>query len=95
MKYTIEEHTVSLQPTAAIHASVPLADVGWWIAHLGQRYDAFIWCEQTTAVHPLHTQPAHGELETYPQASRPAPRAPGQARERQRAYTYDPGACPS
>nr|WP_322786269.1 erythromycin esterase family protein [Catelliglobosispora koreensis] len=33
---------------------------------LGQRYDAFVWCEQTTSVHPLHTQPAHGEWETYP-----------------------------
>jgi len=33
---------------------------------LGERYDAFIWHEQTDAVHPLHTQPAPGELETYP-----------------------------
>ncbi len=33
---------------------------------LGERYDAFIWYDQTTAVHPLHTQPAPGELETYP-----------------------------
>ncbi|BCJ75829.1 hypothetical protein CS0771_53730 [Catellatospora sp. IY07-71] len=33
---------------------------------LGERYDAFVWCDQTTAVHPLHAQPAPGEMETYP-----------------------------
>jgi len=33
---------------------------------LGERYDAFIWCDQTTALHPLPAQPAAGELEAYP-----------------------------
>ncbi|HEX6968448.1 MAG TPA: erythromycin esterase family protein [Micromonosporaceae bacterium] len=33
---------------------------------LGERYDAFVWCDQTTALHPLPTAPAPGEFETYP-----------------------------
>lgn len=33
---------------------------------LAGRYDAFIWCDETGPVHPLHVQPAPGELETYP-----------------------------
>lgn len=33
---------------------------------LGERYDAFVWCDQTSALHPLPAQPTAGELETYP-----------------------------
>ncbi|HEX5594968.1 MAG TPA: erythromycin esterase family protein [Micromonosporaceae bacterium] len=33
---------------------------------LSQRYDAFIWCDQTTALHPLPARPVPGEMETYP-----------------------------
>jgi len=33
---------------------------------LAERYDAFIWIDQTSAVHPIHVAPARGELETYP-----------------------------
>lgn len=33
---------------------------------LGERYDAFIWCDRTTALHPLATRAAPGEMETYP-----------------------------
>ncbi|MEO3744412.1 erythromycin esterase family protein [Plantactinospora sp. B5E13] len=33
---------------------------------LGDRYDAFVWCDHTTALHPLPTWVASGELETYP-----------------------------
>jgi erythromycin esterase-like protein len=33
---------------------------------LGERYDAFIWCDQTTALHPLPAMTAPGEMETYP-----------------------------
>jgi erythromycin esterase len=33
---------------------------------LRERYDAFIWCERTGPVHPLHARPEPGELETYP-----------------------------
>lgn len=31
-----------------------------------ERYDAFIWCDQSTALHPLPARPAPGEMETYP-----------------------------
>nr|MDT0657824.1 erythromycin esterase family protein [Micromonospora sp. DSM 115978] len=31
-----------------------------------QRYDAFIWCDRTTALHPLPAEVAPGEMETYP-----------------------------
>ncbi|MER7440607.1 erythromycin esterase family protein [Micromonospora avicenniae] len=33
---------------------------------LGERYDAFIWCDDTTALHPLPAVSTTGELETYP-----------------------------
>lgn len=33
---------------------------------LVERYDAFIWCDQTTALHPLPAQTTFGEMETYP-----------------------------
>ncbi|WP_326562804.1 erythromycin esterase family protein [Micromonospora sp. NBC_01796] len=33
---------------------------------LADRYDAFIWCDQTTAVHELPANAEPGELETYP-----------------------------
>ncbi|MFG1951165.1 erythromycin esterase family protein [Micromonospora sp. NPDC048830] len=33
---------------------------------LGERYDAFIWCDETTALHPLPAVAAPGEMETYP-----------------------------
>lgn len=33
---------------------------------LDERYDAFVWCDVTKPVSPLHAQPAPGELETYP-----------------------------
>jgi erythromycin esterase len=34
---------------------------------LGERYDAFLWFDQTAALHPLHVPPAHDrEPETYP-----------------------------
>jgi erythromycin esterase-like protein len=33
---------------------------------LAERYDAFIWCDQTTALHPLAALAVPGELETYP-----------------------------
>ncbi|ASW56530.1 erythromycin esterase family protein [Plantactinospora sp. KBS50] len=33
---------------------------------LAQRYDAFLWCDQTTALHPLAATRRAGELETYP-----------------------------
>ncbi|MFD6753212.1 erythromycin esterase family protein [Micromonospora gifhornensis] len=33
---------------------------------LGQRYDAFIWCDETTALHPLPALSTPGEMETYP-----------------------------
>jgi erythromycin esterase-like protein len=33
---------------------------------LGDRYDAFMWCDRTSALRPLHAQPAPGEMETFP-----------------------------
>ncbi|MER7458629.1 erythromycin esterase family protein [Micromonospora sp. NPDC126480] len=33
---------------------------------LGERYDAFIWCDEATALHPLPALTAPGEMETYP-----------------------------
>lgn len=33
---------------------------------LADRYDAFIWCDQTTALHPLPVRAVPGEMETYP-----------------------------
>jgi erythromycin esterase-like protein len=33
---------------------------------LADRYDAFIWCDQTSAVHELPANAGPGELETYP-----------------------------
>jgi erythromycin esterase-like protein len=33
---------------------------------LGDRYDAFIWCDHTTALHPLPASTMPGEMETYP-----------------------------
>ena len=33
---------------------------------LGERYDAFIWCDETTALHPLPARAVSGEMETYP-----------------------------
>ena len=33
---------------------------------LGERYDAFIWCDETTALHPLPALATPGEMETYP-----------------------------
>ncbi|HET6563399.1 MAG TPA: erythromycin esterase family protein [Marmoricola sp.] len=34
---------------------------------LGRRYDAFLWLDETTALHPLHGVSAQGEeMETYP-----------------------------
>ena len=33
---------------------------------LAERYDGFIWCDETTALHPLPALSAMGEMETYP-----------------------------
>ena len=33
---------------------------------LSQRYDAFVWCDRTTALHPLPAHEVRGELETFP-----------------------------
>ncbi|GAB2960756.1 hypothetical protein GCM10027280_56960 [Micromonospora polyrhachis] len=33
---------------------------------LAQRYDAFVWCDRTSALNPLPAAPVPGELETYP-----------------------------
>ena len=33
---------------------------------LGERYDAFVWCDETTALKPLPATTMPGELETYP-----------------------------
>jgi len=34
---------------------------------LGRRYDAFLYFDDTTALHPLHGEPpAEGEADTYP-----------------------------
>ncbi|MFF0721169.1 erythromycin esterase family protein [Micromonospora sp. NPDC003816] len=33
---------------------------------LGDRYDAFVWCDETTALHPLPALTTPGEMETYP-----------------------------
>ncbi|WP_212826835.1 erythromycin esterase family protein [Polymorphospora rubra] len=33
---------------------------------LGDRYDAFVWCDQSTPLHPLPARSVPGELETYP-----------------------------
>lgn len=33
---------------------------------LSARYDAFIWCDHTTALRPMHAAPTRGELETFP-----------------------------
>ncbi|WDZ85045.1 erythromycin esterase family protein [Micromonospora cathayae] len=33
---------------------------------LGERYDGFVWCDETTALHPLPALATPGELETYP-----------------------------
>jgi erythromycin esterase len=34
---------------------------------LGRRYDAFLWLDRTTALHPLHgVEAQRGEMETYP-----------------------------
>jgi erythromycin esterase-like protein len=33
---------------------------------LGERYDAFVWCDRTSALHPLPADVAPGEMETYP-----------------------------
>ncbi|MEV4493004.1 erythromycin esterase family protein [Micromonospora coxensis] len=33
---------------------------------LADRYDAFIWCDETTALHPLPALTELGEMETYP-----------------------------
>ncbi|NHC14590.1 erythromycin esterase family protein [Motilibacter sp. E257] len=33
---------------------------------LGDRYDAFVWIDETSALHPLHLAPAAGEMEAYP-----------------------------
>ncbi|HEX7743849.1 MAG TPA: erythromycin esterase family protein [Micromonosporaceae bacterium] len=33
---------------------------------LARRYDAFIWCDRTSALHPLPARTAPGELETFP-----------------------------
>ncbi|WP_406075539.1 erythromycin esterase family protein [Micromonospora sp. NBC_01638] len=33
---------------------------------LGDRYDAFIWCDETTALHPLPVTALPGEMDTYP-----------------------------
>jgi erythromycin esterase len=33
---------------------------------LADRYDAFLWCDQSTALHPLAARAVTGELETYP-----------------------------
>jgi erythromycin esterase len=33
---------------------------------LARRYDAFVWCDRTTALHPLPARTAPGELETFP-----------------------------
>ncbi|NBE80510.1 erythromycin esterase family protein [Micromonospora rubida] len=33
---------------------------------LGERYDAFVWCDDTTALQPLPALTSFGELETYP-----------------------------
>ena len=31
-----------------------------------ERYDAFVWCDEATALHPLPALPTPGEMETYP-----------------------------
>ncbi|TDC80904.1 erythromycin esterase family protein [Micromonospora sp. KC606] len=33
---------------------------------LADRYDAFVWCDETTALHPLPACTALGEMQTYP-----------------------------
>lgn len=33
---------------------------------LGERYDGFVWCDESTALDPLPARGAGGELETYP-----------------------------
>lgn len=33
---------------------------------LAERYDAFIWCDEATALHPLPALTTPGEMETYP-----------------------------
>ncbi|NHC46918.1 erythromycin esterase family protein [Motilibacter aurantiacus] len=33
---------------------------------LGDRYDAFVWADGTTALHPLHLTPTAGEMEAFP-----------------------------
>jgi len=33
---------------------------------LGDRYDAFVFVDETSALHPLHLVPAPGEMEAYP-----------------------------
>jgi erythromycin esterase len=39
----------------------------WGNYVLGRRYDAFVWCDETTALRPLHGVPARGEeRETWP-----------------------------
>ncbi|MGV9980235.1 erythromycin esterase family protein [Micromonospora wenchangensis] len=35
-------------------------------SRLADRYDAFVWCDQSTALHPLPARTTTGELETYP-----------------------------
>ncbi|MFB9235402.1 erythromycin esterase family protein [Plantactinospora siamensis] len=35
-------------------------------SRLAERYDAFLWCDRTTALHPLAAIARSGELETYP-----------------------------
>jgi erythromycin esterase-like protein len=47
----------------------PLREAGNYVpTRLGQRYDALIWLEHTTALHPLHHEehPREPELETEP-----------------------------
>ncbi|TDB73988.1 erythromycin esterase family protein [Micromonospora sp. KC723] len=33
---------------------------------LAERYDAFIWCDETSALHPLPALSSSGEMQTYP-----------------------------
>jgi erythromycin esterase len=35
-------------------------------SRVADRYDAFIWCDQTTALHPLAVPAVPGEMDTYP-----------------------------
>ncbi|MFJ8684980.1 erythromycin esterase family protein [Micromonospora wenchangensis] len=35
-------------------------------SRLADRYDAFVWCDESTALHPLPTPSTTNELETYP-----------------------------